>query len=278
MATAKTARAKRAPARRARTRKGPASKASAKKAPGLTDKQLREVLKLIEGADSVELKLTVPDEDHRSTAQALGLDPLDAYVRQVFFFDTPDLKLNKAGVVARARRSQGKPDDSMVKLRPVVPQELPDAVRAADTFGVEVDAMPGGYVCAGSFKGELKRGRVKEAVAGTRPLRKLFSKQQRAFFSEHAPKGIELDDLAVLGPVNVLKIKYAPDDYRGKLVAELWLYPDGSRILELSTKCPPAEAFDTAARARAYLSGRGVNLSGEQQTKTKTALEFFAGG
>jgi hypothetical protein len=29
--------------------------------------------------------------------------------------------------------------------------------------------------------------------------------------------------------------------------------------------------------ARAYLSGHGVNLAGEQQTKTKTALEFFAG-
>ena len=27
---------------------------------------------------------------------------------------------------------------------------------------------------------------------------------------------------------------------------------------------------------RAFLAGQGVNLSGEQQTKTKTALEFFA--
>jgi hypothetical protein len=252
--------------------------AAAKKAPGLTDKQLKEVLKLIAGADSVELKLTVPDENRRSTVEALGLDALDAYLRQVFFFDTPDLKLNTAGLVARARRSQGRPDDSVVKLRPVVPDDLPDDLRAAETFGVEVDAMPGGFVCSGSFKGELKRGRVKDAaLAGTRPLRKLFSKQQRAFFAEHAPKGVELDDLKVLGPVNVLKLKSRPEGAERKLVTELWFYPDGSRILELSTKCEPKEAFDVAARARAYLSERGVNLSGEQQTKTKTALEFFAG-
>jgi hypothetical protein len=252
--------------------------AAAKKAPGLTDKQLKEVLKLIAGADSVELKLTVPDENRRSTVEALGLDALDAYLRQVFFFDTPDLKLNKAGVVARARRSQGRPDDSVVKLRPVVPDDLPDELRAAKTFGVEVDAMPGGFVCSGSFKGELKKGRVKDAaLAGTRPLRKLFSKQQRAFFAEHAPKGIELDDLKVLGPVNVLKLKSRPKGADGKLVTELWFYPDGSRILELSTKCEPDRAFEVAARAMAYLSERGVNLSGEQQTKTKTALEFFAG-
>jgi hypothetical protein len=247
-------------------------------APGLSDQQLREFIGLIEGADSVELKLTLPDEDHRSTGQALALDPLNSYLRQVFFFDTPDLALYEAGVVTRARRSQGRPDDSVVKLRPVVPNELPDDVRAADTFGVEVDAMPGGFVCSGSFKGDLKQGRVKEAtLEGTRPLHKLFSKVQRAFFAEHAPKGIELDDLAVLGPVHVIKLKQAPEGYDRKLVAELWLYPDGSRILELSTKCKPAEAFDAAARARAFLSERGVNLSGEQQTKTKTALEFFAG-
>ncbi len=57
----------------------------------------------------------------------------------------------------------------------------------------------------------------------------------------------------------------------------MWLYPDGKRILELSTKCEPSQIFNVALEARSYLSGMGVNLSGEQQTKTKTALEFFAG-
>jgi len=59
------------------------------------------------------------------------------------------------------------------------------------------------------------------------------------------------------------------------MVAELWLYPDGSRILELSTKCLPSEAFQVAAESRAFLTERGIDLSGEQQTKTRTALEFF---
>jgi hypothetical protein len=242
----------------------------------LTDQQLRELVGLIEGADSVELKLTVPDEDRRSTVVALGMDPLDAYLRQVFFFDTPDLALDRAGLVTRARRSQGRADDSVVKLRPVHPGGLPDALRASDFFGVEVDAMPGGYVCSGSFKGELTAGHVKEAVAGERPLHKLFSMQQRAFWAEHAPAGLDLDQLSVLGPVTVLKLKYEPEGYGRKLVAELWFYPDGSRILELSTKCKPAEAFDVAARTRVYLGERGVNLSGEQQTKTRTALEYFS--
>jgi hypothetical protein len=56
----------------------------------------------------------------------------------------------------------------------------------------------------------------------------------------------------------------------------MWLYPDGDRILELSTKCAPAEMFQVAAEARAFLTGRGVDLTGAQQTKTATALSFFA--
>src|SRR4249919_87666 len=93
--------------------------------PNLTDAQLGEMLGLLEDADSVELKLTVPDIDHQSAAAALGLDALEAEIRQVFFFDTPDLALDRLGIVVRARRSQRKGADSTVKLRPVVPSELP---------------------------------------------------------------------------------------------------------------------------------------------------------
>jgi hypothetical protein len=44
--------------------------------PALGDKELQKLLQLIKGADSVELKLTVPEQAQRSTVLALGLDPL----------------------------------------------------------------------------------------------------------------------------------------------------------------------------------------------------------
>jgi hypothetical protein len=242
----------------------------------IADPQLAELLDLIRGADSVELKLTVPESDQRSAVAALEMDPIDAQIRQVFFFDTPDLALNASGVVVRARRVQRKGDDSVVKLRPVIPAELPTKLRRSPGFGVEVDAMPGGFVCSASLKHALGAGDVKEGVAGDRALRKLFSKEQRAFFRTHAPSGIELDDLSVLGPIFVLKLKFTPDGSKRRMVAEMWLYPDDSRILELSTKCLPEQAFDTAAEARAFLAGRGIDLTGEQETKTRRALEFFS--
>jgi len=234
------------------------------------------MLAVVKDADSVELKLTVPESSQRSTVSALELDPLDAQIRQVFFFDTPELALNKAGVVARARRVQGKDSDSVVKLRPVVPAELPKKLRTSPNLVVEVDAMPGGFVCSATLKTKLSPTAVRTTVGGGKPLRKLFSKEQREFFAANAPEGVELDGLSVLGPIFVLKLKASPPDFGRPLVAELWLYPDGSRILELSTKCATTEPLQAAGEARAFLASKGVDLEGEQQTKTKTALEFFA--
>jgi hypothetical protein len=244
--------------------------------PQLSDEQLGELLSLIEDADSVELKLTVPESDQRSAIAALDMDPLDAEIRQVYFFDTPDLALYDAGVVARARRVQRKGDDSVVKLRPIVPAELPSDLRQSPNLVVEVDAMPGGFVCSASLKRSMGSTEVREAAKGARSVSKLFSKEQRAFFAAHAPEGVGLDDLEVLGPIFVMKLKFSPAGHDRRMVAEVWLYPDETRILELSTKCKPVETFDVAARARALLAKSGIDLSGHQQTKTRTALEILS--
>lgn len=244
-------------------------------APNLTDEALVELLKLIEDADSVELKLTIADTAQRSAVAALGLDPLDVQVRIVHFFDTPDLALERAGIVVRVRRVQGKGDDNVVKLRPCTAAEMPRKLRRSPQFVVEVDAMPGGYVCSGSLKG-VPPTPVREALLGGMPIRKMFNKEQRNFYAEHAPAGIGLDDLAHLGPIFVLKLKGTPPGFGRKLVAELWFYPDGTRILELSTKCLPAEAFQVAAETRAFLAERDIAAATGQQTKTRKALTFFA--
>ena len=252
-----------------------ATKTSAR--PRLTDEQLPELMSLLRGSDSVELKLTVPPAQQRAAIRELGLDALDAQIRQVVFFDTPDLALDKAGVVVRARRIQGRSGDSVIKLRPIDPEGVSEDVRRLSGFGVEVDAIPGGFVCSGRLKCDADSDATRQVMLGARPLRELYTKEQRALYSAHAPEGIELDDLAVLGPIFVLKLKWQPRDYPRKMVAELWLYPNGDRIFELSTKCLPSEAFQVATETRVYLSENGIDLSGEQQTKTRTALEFFSG-
>ena len=243
-----------------------------------TSEELTEVFKLIKGATSVELKLSVPLTDQRATIKAIGLDPVEAQPRQAFFFDTPDLALNRAGVVVRARRIQGGEADTVVKLRPVEPSAIDPELRRSAAFKVEVDAMPGGYVCSASFKGVCSGQEVLDVTSGTMPLRKLFSKEQRAFYDAHAPAGITMDKLVILGPTFLLKAKHQPKvkEFDRPITLEMWLYPDGSRVMELSTKALPKEAFQVAADFKSYLTSLGIVLGADQSAKTRTALEFFS--
>jgi hypothetical protein len=232
---------------------------------------------LVRKADSVELKLTVVDADQRSAVETLDLDVLEGQIRQVVFYDTPDLDLDRAGVVVRTRRVQGKSGDTTVKLRPVDPAQLPTSLRESPDFSVEVDAMPGTVVCSGSLKARADNAAIREVMRGTRPLKKVLSKPQRALLSERAPEGIDLTHLVPLGPIPLLKLRFRPSELPRSMVAELWFYPDGSRILELSTKSTPDQMFQALAETAAFLTERRITLTGEQTTKTRTALTYFAG-
>ncbi len=228
--------------------------------PRWTTTRLRELLALTRAADSVELKLTVSEEHRYSTLTALGIDPLDAYIRQIFFFDTKDLALDKAGVVARARRSQGRPDDSVVKLRPVEPSTLEAHDRKSKDFVVEVDAMPGGYVCSASYKGTLEKPRVKERDRGRAAASQAVLEAAAGVLRGRTRRRVSSSTTSlVLGPGHTSSSsRRGRRAQRQKLAVELWNYPDGTRILELSTKCPPADAFDVAAE------GEGVSRAASE--------------
>jgi hypothetical protein len=236
---------------------------------------IADTLQLLGQSDTVEFKLTVPDTDQRSSVAALGMDPLEAELRQVVFFDTPDLALDRAGVVVRARRVIGG-GDVVVKLRPVQPSTLSKKLRKMPGFGVEVDAMPGKIVCSGRLRAPGDNEAIRRVMAGKRALSKLLTPEQRALYAAHAPDGVDLDSLIPLGPINMLKLKFTPKGFPRRMVAEMWFFPNGSRILELSTKCLPAEAGDALATTKELLAKHGVTLTGVQETKTRAALVFFS--
>jgi hypothetical protein len=113
-------------------------------------------------------------------------------------------------------------------------------------------------------------------IFGEDKIKNLFSKEQRELYRSRAPEGLKLNNLSILGPITLLKLVFVPEGLARKFVAEMWLYPDGSRILELSTKCTPANAFQVAAEAKSFLLQRGIDLTAQQQPKTTKALKYFS--
>ena len=269
-----------APKKRAVAAKTPAARKVAKAAPTeiakpLSGEDITRITQLGKGSNSIELKLSIPMGGHRATVKSIGLDPVEAQPRQAFYFDTPDLALNRAGVVLRARRIQGGRADTVVKLRPVEPDTIDPELRRSAAFKVEVDVMPGGYVCSASFKGVCTGKEVQDVADGKLALSKILSKEQRAFFRQHAPAGVTLDQLVVLGPTLLLKAKHQPKNFDRPITVEVWFYPDGTRILEVSTKCLPEEFFNVGTEFKAYLGDHGIALGAKQEPKTKTAIDFF---
>lgn len=234
--------------------------------------RLGALLAVLPDADAVELKLTVPGADHRRVLDALGIDALDAEIRQVAFLDTADLRLSDTGLVIRARRTQRKPGDVTVKLRPMLPADAPEQLRGEKGFKAEVDASPEGFTCSCSLTAEAPDRKVKALLTGASTVTDLLTEEQRALVVDRLPAGVAADDLLVLGPLTLLKAKFAPEGFAHRLVAELWFLPDGGRILELSTKADPAQAFHLAAETKVFLAGHGVDLGAPQETKTRTAL------
>jgi hypothetical protein len=243
--------------------------------PSYDAEQLADLLALLPDVDGVELKLTVAERDRPQVLGSLGIDPLDATIRQVAFVDTRSLELSAAGLVVRVRRTQHKPGDATVKLRPM-PAGVPTSLRALPGFKIEVDASPAGYTCSCSLTTEIADRRARGVLAGSRRVTDVLSHDQRALLIAHLPPAVTVEDLRVLGPVTLLKARLSHPDFPRRLVAELWFLPDGSRLLELSTKCGPAEAFQAAAETKVFLAGRGVDLAAPQEAKTSTTLAALA--
>lgn len=241
----------------------------------LSRDQIIEMLGQMSDLDSVELKMNIP-ADQRMAASGLDFDPLAGRIRQVYFFDTPDLTLFKSGLVVRARRTQGRDDDTVVKIRPVTPSELPPDVRSSKDLKVEMDMTRGSYVVSASLKGKRRPGAVLTALRGERRLERLFTKQQRAFFTDRAPAGVGWDDLVALGPIIVVLVKFVPSGFDRKTTLEQWHYPGEVPLVELSTKAPPQEAFEVLAESVKLLRSHGLSATGAQEPKTRKALEFFS--
>ena len=242
----------------------------------LPDDELDRLLLLSREADRIELKLTVPESAHDATCAALGVDFAGVPADQVYYLDTEDRALYRHGVVVRVRDVNDGSGDSVIKLRPVSPDGIPAGLRQSKRFVVEVDGMPGSYVCSGALKAHLGAHDVQRTITQGRPLHELFTKPQLRLLASHLPGQVGIDDLVIFGPVDARRRKLVLDGFDGTLLVEQWTFPDGSRILELSTRCPPDATLRVAAQMAAVLHAYGVDLTGPQRTKTLATLDFFS--
>lgn len=235
-----------------------------------------QVARQIAGVDAIEIKATIPDGQIEEALNRYALTVDNDEERYIYFFDTPDLGLFKAGMIVRARRIVGDQHDSTVKFRPVVPGEVSTRWRELEGFKLEADASETGMTKSASLTMPVAKGLIKQVVAGEKAIAKLFTREQEEFLSSVGGQHIDYDALSVLGPLQAHRWKFDAPECPWPITAELWKRADGTRLMELSIKTPVIQAAAAIGGFMAFLAEVGAERDLEQQAKTRWALEYHS--
>jgi hypothetical protein len=235
-----------------------------------------KVARATSGADAIEIKATIADRQVAAALKRFGLRSDNDDERYIYFFDTPRLDLNRAGIITRARRVVGAAHDSTVKFRPVEPEAVGKRWRKYPGFKIEADASEKGMVKSASFSMPVAKGAIKAVVAGRKAIRSIFTRDQEAFMKETAGRKIAFDQIVVLGPLRAQRWKIRDPGCPWPITAELWTRADGNRMMEVSIKAPVVQAAVAIGGFMAFLAEVGAERDLGQQTKTRWALDFHA--
>jgi hypothetical protein len=232
--------------------------------------------KLLAGAEAIEIKATIPQSQVKAALRRYGLTERNDDERYIYFFDTPDLKLLQAGIIARARRVVGDEHDSTLKFRPVDPAKVGKQWRKYKDFKIEADASEKGVVKSASFSMPVAKGLIKRVAAGKKGIAALFTAEQEAFLDEMAGKVPDLAELSVLGPLRAQRWDFEDPACPWPITAELWRRTDGATLMEVSVKAPAIQGAAVMAGFMAFLAEVGAERDRDQQAKTRWALDFYA--
>jgi len=224
--------------------------------------------------DNVELKVTVRTDQLAKAQKSFKLTDAKATRRDVWFYDTPGLDHSDAGLVLRARKTKNGKDDSTVKFRPLTRTQVDRDWFTLDGFKCEEDRVGTRSVNSCSYTVIQSEGEIDDVGDGDRSIDKLFSGDQEAFAAERSD--VDWDALVPLGPTPTFVWKIAVSGFEPTLTAERWELPDGTKLLELSTKVPRKDATRTATAFEALLKKRGLDTATKQETKTRVALDYWS--
>ena len=235
-----------------------------------------KVAAMVSGANSIEIKATIPESQVDSTLARFGLTIAHDQERYIYFYDTADLDLNKAGIITRSRRVVGDQHDSTVKFRPVIPDQVAAKWRTFRDFKIEADASEKGVVKSASFSMPVRKGLIKRIAAGNLEIAELFTKDQQAFLLGMANRNVDFSKMLVFGPLRAHRWKFEDPGCPWPITAEVWVREDGARLMEASIKAPVVQAAAALAGFMAFLAEFGAERDMEEQAKTRWALEYYA--
>lgn len=228
--------------------------------------------------DRIELKLMLAGDEIELARDLFKLSDESAAEIDIYFFETPGRTLFDEGLILRARLKHGDEEDSTVKHRPMTRDDVDADYADREGFKCEIDRGPESEVESCSFTVVQDDGELLDVIAGERDVEKLFSRAQERFAAVYVPEGLfDWAELQPMGPIEVLKWRVRTKKVDSRLTMEIWTLPGGFQMFEVSTKVTADLADATQAQMTDYIASKGLRTDAEQLTKTRIAMDSFAG-
>ncbi|HEX5006272.1 MAG TPA: hypothetical protein VFV70_04110, partial [Hyphomonadaceae bacterium] len=87
---------------------------------------------------------------------------------------------------------------------------------------------------------------------------------------------IDFGQLRVMGPIRVLRWKLKQAGLDHEITIEEWRLPNNEDLVEVSIKSPPEKTAQARKDFEKHLRDLDLDPHGAQETKTRTALKYFA--
>jgi hypothetical protein len=187
---------------------------------------------------------------------------------EIYFYDTEKLELFSQGVIVRLRRGVY---DLTVKLRPANDKKFSDPAGGVEDFKCEVDLAGDEENTSYSVRRSFSNPHI--PATGKEIYQSLSAGQKELLRAAHVQ--VEWDQVKRVADIKATDWKIKGDSRFKKLTLELWEWP-GGKNLELSTKTSGEEVEAGLEYLRRVASGKGLEQSVDQRSKTRMVLEQAA--
>jgi hypothetical protein len=213
---------------------------------------------------STEVKLLLSPGEIPTTVATLKANKESS--GHVYFFDTDRRDLLSHGVIVRLRH--GASSDLTVKLRPPQDKRITDPTGGKEDFKCEVDLTATEAKTSYSMRNKFSGTQIPENGSD---IYQALSEGQVGLLTV-AQMTIDWNQIKRVADIKATYWEIKLDSRSKKLRLELWQWP-GGRILELSSKVRTGEGPAEYEELRRLVVGKGLKLSADQRSKTRTVLE-----
>ena len=216
---------------------------------GLISDQARELRQLVKGADSIELKLTLPEQfipfgGGRPGCRSAGRpDPPGVLLRHPRPRSQPGRGGRPGSAGAGSWRRLGGQAATSGPRRAA--GDAAEAARVRRRGGRPAWRLR----LLGVAQGVSRERRSASTVSGRARCARC-SRRTSGRSSPNMPRRVSPSTTWTCSArSSCSSSRSSPKTFDRRIVAEMWLYPDGTRIVELSTKCLPGEGLDVVRAA-----------------------------